>query len=127
MRPHIQVRRDLRLASHQRRPGHATVEDIREDHPGQRPGFMVLHLDIRCQANPSSPLAQPVAQFNILDRRLGIALRVEGADGDEALAAHRATASPEGRGISVSLMMDEVVEEVFILGDESGRGRGVVV
>ncbi len=69
--------------------------------------------DLRSRNQPRAlpALAQPVAQLDILDRGPPVGGGVESAQGQERLAADRAAAGPEGRGLRLRALVDEVVRE----------------
>ena len=75
----------------------------------------------------TAPVAQAVAEFDVLDLRPRETTRVEAAGSVEQIPPHGATTRPEGVGLAGALHVHVAVQKIPILRYETGRGRGIVV
>lgn len=55
------------------RPGNGPVANIGADQTGEGPPFEMGDLDFRAQPDAASRLFQPKAEFDVLNRRPGVA------------------------------------------------------
>ena len=69
---------------------------------------------------------QPVAELDVLDRRVAEAA-VEPAGVEKDRAPDRAAAAPERRGRFAAGLVDVVVQQVPVLRKEARIGRGIVI
>ena len=63
--------------------GHAAAGEVGPQHRAQRPRLEVGALDGRVEQDRPPGAAQPVAEVDVLDRRVRVARLVEAADGEE--------------------------------------------
>jgi hypothetical protein len=64
-------------------------------------------------------LSKAVPELDVFDRRMAITSLVKTADIFERAPTNSAAASPKRRSLRVSLLVDEVVKQVAILGNRS--------
>ena len=86
----------------------------------------MLDLPIGDETDPVAGPTQSVAEFDVFDRRLAIAL-VESADRHECLAPNGPASCPEGLRLARAVLMRVVVEQVAVARDNARRGRLIIV
>jgi hypothetical protein len=84
-------------------------------------------LDIAIEEDPMPGLAEAEPQLDVLYGGTRKTFGVEPSDRQEDLTPNGAASGPEGRGLRIPLLVDEVVQEVSILRDESAGTRLCVV
>ncbi len=121
-----EVLRGLTPREDQARPGNAALEEVRGEDAGRGPTLEVGRLEILDEADAPTGPDDPAAQFDVLDGWLGEP-GIEPAHCLKGLPTNGPEARPEGGRPFAALLVDKVVEEVAVLGQEAGIGRAVVV
>src|SRR5207245_3744650 len=95
-------------------------------HAPKRPPFQVSDLDFFVENDPTSRLTQADTQLDILDAGVSVA-GIKPSHIQEQCAADRAAAAPKRRCFLTAMLVDEMVEEVLVLGKDVERpGLGII-
>src|SRR5262249_7686420 len=107
-------------------PGQGTAEEIGAEQGESGPALLVRDLDVLAHLNPAARRLQAVAQLNVLDALRAVPL-VEAAAGQENVAANGAASAPERVAFLMRVLVDVMLEQVLVLGQEVRGGRGIIV
>lgn len=108
------------------RPGQGAAPDVGMKPGGDGPPFQVFDLDGGVEFDPVAGAAEAVSEGDVFNARPDVAL-VEASHAEEDFAADGSAAGPESGSVFARLLVHEVVQEVFVLGDEARAVRFVVV
>ena len=115
----------------QEHPGYTAAEDVGADHLAEGPPLHVRGQNVASEHDPVAGAGEPVTQLDVFDCGPGIE-RGSKPPNSRKLSAHRAAAGPEGMSRpdlvnEHTLLMNEMMEEIPVLADDSRCGGLVVV
>ncbi len=123
---HIQMVGERRGTKDEPRPGKGTAPDVCVKPGGEGPAFQMLDLDGGVEFDPVAGAAEAMAEGDVFNARPDVAF-IEASHAKEDFAADGSAAGPESGSVLVGVLVHEVVQEVFVLGDETGAVGFVVV
>jgi len=109
------------------RPRDSALQDIGSQHGTKAPALQMGSLNWFIEDYSETRRAQTITQFNVFDRRPREALFIEAADLLKDRLTDRAAAGPKCRRFGVPLLMNEMVQQIAILWEQTGRPRRCIV
>jgi len=127
--PPAEVERARRAAALQQQldPRNPAPREVSAKHARERPRLQVRALDRRVEPDRPARRREPHSELDVLDRRLGVARRVETALRLERRLPDGAEPGPERRGFPRGGLVDVMVEQISEARDHPAGCRGVVV